>query len=633
MAKISKVSTERRTIQAKTQTGPVKQVNEAFQWWRAGSKKDKTDQLIATVAYLKENQGYRFRQASIHARMYGNLPLSNFAGANLNTLNRPNSLPMDRPTMNVVQSCVDTLVSRMVQSRPKPMFLTDGGDYKSRSLAKQLNQFIEGEFHQAKAYRLGERVLADAGILGTGCIKVYANDDRKVTCERTLCTELFVDTNDAVYGEPRTMYQLKLVDRAVLQEVYPEYKALIERAEQATPDNSNDSQKTASDQVMVVEAWHLPSSKKATDGRHTIACSSGLILDEDYTRATFPFVFFHYSPRMLGFWAQGLSEQLAGIQIEINKLLLTISRSINLVGVPRIFIEDGSKIVKAHFNNDIGGIVTYRGTLPTIVDGKSGIAADIYAQLQRLVDSAYQQSGISLMSATSQKPAGLNSGEAIRNYDDIQSDRFTVLSKRYEQMYIDLAYQMIEVAKQIAEEDGSYATIYPNKDGTKEIDLPAAKLLDDPFIIQCYDVSSLPKDPSGRLQKVVEMMQAGMIDPKEGRRLLNYPDLEQVDRLEIAAEERILKTLDDIVESGKYEPPDPFTDLQLALKLVTQYYNLYTAVKLEESKAQLLRNWKDQLMILQQAAMPPAMPGAAPLGVPEAPQVSPMLPNAPNQGQ
>lgn len=630
MAKITKVDRNTRQVISIKTKDDTKGISEAFNWWRAGSKRELADQIVATASYLKEQQQYRFRQASIHARMYGNIPLMNFAGTSLTKMNTTNNLPVDRPTMNVVQSCVDTLVSRLTQSKPRPLFLTDGGDYKARSLAKQLNQFIEGEFHQIKAYELGESTLRDGSILGTGCVKVFESDDKRVKIERCLLTELYVDVNDAFYGEPRSMYQLKLVDRSVLKEVFPEYRSIITAAEQAYPEQAGDSQKTISDQVMVVEAWHLPSSKTATDGRHVIACTNGVILDEDYKKDSFPFVFFHYSPRLVGFWAQGLSEQLAGTQIEINKLLVTISQSISLVGVPRVFVEDGSKVVKAHLNDKIGAIVTYRGTKPEY-EVAPCVPAELYQQLQRLIDYSYQQSGISALAATSQKPAGLNSGEAIRNYDDLQSDRFTTLSKRYEEFYVCLAYKCIDLAKSIAERDGAYQTIYPNKDGTKEIDLPAAKLLDDPFIIRCYDVSSLPKDPSGRLQKVTEMMQAGMIDPREGRRLLNFPDLEQVDRLEIAAEERILKQLDDIVEDGKFEPPDPFTDIQLGIKLVTQYYNLYTTMKLTEAKAQQLRNYKDQLLMLQQAMMPPPMPAGAPQAVPEASPVSQMLPNGPKQ--
>lgn len=616
----------RSTVIVKTKT--KESFNQAYKWWEAKDKKALADQLIATAGYLKENQQYRYRQAAIYARLYGNMPLFNFAGSGINKMNMGNNLPIDRPTMNVVQSCIDTLVSRISQGRPRPVFLTDNGDYKSRNLAKEMNNFTAGELYQTKADELCPLQLRDGAALGTGILKVYENSDRRVALDRVLLTELLVDMNDGLYGFPRQLYQFKLIDRDVLASDNPKVKSEIENAEQAFPDSSAESSKTVSDQVMVVEGWRLPSGKDAGDGRHTIACTSGIIRDEEYKKMNFPFVFLHYSPRIMGFWGQGLAEQLMGTQVEINKLLMTISRAINLVGVPRVFVEDGSKIVKAHLNNQIGAIVTYRGTKP-IYEVAPCIPQEVYAQLQRLVDYAYQQSGISALSAAAQKPAGLNSGEAIRNYDDLQSDRFAALARRYDNCRIDLSYQIIDLAKDIAERDGKYQTVYPNKDGTKEIDLPAAKLLDDPFVIQCFDASALPRDPSGRLQKVTEMAQAGMIDMQEARRLLDYPDLQQVDKLASAAEERILKILDEIVDTGKYTPPDPFMDLMLATKLVTQYYNLYSASKLEESKAQKLRDFSTQIEALKQAAMPQPQLPMSPQAVPQAPPVSPMLPNAP----
>ena len=53
---------------------------------------------------------------------------------------------------------------------------------------------------------------------------------------------------------------------------------------------------------------------------------------------------------------------------------------------------------------------------------------------------------------------------------------------------------------EIAKEDGHYQTVYPNKDGTKEIDLPAMKSLKDPFVIQCFTESALPRTPAGRIE-------------------------------------------------------------------------------------------------------------------------------------
>jgi len=613
-------------------TSDKKKMDTAYQWWKAKSDKDLFQQLLSTAVSLKEGQNFRYRQAGIFARMYGNMSLFNFIGPSFAKLDNTNGLPVDRPTYNVVQSATDTLVSRISQSKPSPTFLTDNGDYKERNLAKKLNKFIQGEFYQTKAYEKATIALRDALVEGTGCLKIYREND-KVALERVFLTELLVDMNESMYGEPRQLYQIKLIDRQMLIEMFPEKKKMLEDASKAFPEQNADSSKTVSDLVMVVEGWHLKSGPDAKDGRRSIVCSSGTLIDEDYDKDKFPFVFLHYSPRLMGFWAQGLAEQLMGTQMEINSLLYTISKAIKIVGVPRVFVEKGSKVVRAHLNNDIGSIVEYSGTKP-LYEVAPAVPQEMYAQLQRLIDYAYQQSGVSALQATSQKPAGLNSGAAIRSYDDISTDRFATLAARYDHLFIDLAYQIIELAKDIAEETGSYQTVYPNKNGIKEIDLPECSLLKDPFIIQVFNQSSLPRDPAGRMEKVTEMAQSGMITMQEARRLLDYPDLDQIEMLANASEERIFRILDEIIEDGTYTPPDPFMDLALAEKSVVQYINLYDQAKLEPEKQQLLRDWFDQIQGLKQAAMPqPPMPApggeGAPQAVPAAPPVSPMLPNAP----
>lgn len=598
------------------------------QWWLEKDSDKAAAQAVASAAFLKESQGYRYRQAAVYARLYGNQSLYGFAGSNMNKVDTSMGLPVDRPTFNLVQSVTDTLVSRVSQNRPQPVFLTDGSDYKQRTLAKKLNNFILGEFYQTDAYELATTMLRDALVQGTGILHTYETSDNRVGLERVLLTELLVDPNEAMYGDPRQLYRIKLVDRDVLIANFPKFKEKLELATQAYPDNSADSSKTVSDLVMVVESWHLPSGKDATDGRHMLSCSMGHLVDEEYTKDRFPFTFLHYSPRLLGFWAQGVAEQLMGTQLDLNSILYTISRAIKLVGVPRVFQEEGSKISSASHNNEIGVIVKFKGTKPSYEVAPCN-APELYAERDKLITYGYQQCGVSAMQAASQKPQGLNSGEAIRSYDDISTDRFASLERRYNNAFIDLAYQMIDLAIDIAEREGKYSTIYPNKNGTKEIDLPKAALqLKDTFVIQCFTQSSLPKDPAGRLAKITEMIQGGMITIQEGRRLLDYPDLEQIEKLANASEERIFQILDDIIENGKYTPPDSFMNLDLATQLTTQYINLYLSAGLEEAKAQKLRDFFSQVQALKQAAQPqqPAMPAATPQAAPEPLPQSPLVP-------
>lgn len=596
-------NTKRQTIVAKTTEKSILPI-QSYQWWFAKNDSDLCQQTISTANFLQKTQQYRIRGASIFSRIYSGKGLMNYA-LNSKILDTSNQLPVRRPTMNVSQSCVDTLVSRLTQSKPRPIFLTEDGNYKERNLSKQLNSFVVGELYRAKAYDLGEMVLRDACIFGDGFLKVYEKN-KKVAIERTIGTELFADKDDSWYGNPRQLVQFKLSDRNVIAAQFPDAKLDISKAVKAFVDGSGESSETVSDQIIVIEAWHLPSSEFSNDGRHVIVCSAGVILDEEWERDSFPFVKLPYNPHSVGWFSQGLVEMLMGTQLGIDNILRTISEAMNLVGVPRVFIDELSKVLETSLNNNVGTIVKYRGTKPSY-EVAPCMPVECYEHLQRLIGYAYQISGISQLAAASQKPAGLNSGEAIRSYDDLQSDRFASLAKRYDNMYVDLAYQIIDLAKDIAERDGEYSTVYPNKDGTREVDLPKAAILKDSYVIQCYDESSLPRDPAGRYARLSEMLASGEITLQEFRRLSGFPDLEQSDKLANALEERILKILDDIIESGTEPVVDPFLldPSDLATTLAVNYINVYSNQKLEESKMQKIRDFIVNIGNLKMQAMPP----------------------------
>ena len=604
---------------------------ELAEWWLQEDKDKKAVELCGSASYLKTNQTYRMRQLACDVRLYCGLSIYSYAGSNVSKMDRTKTLPDDRPTFNLISSCVDTLVSRLSQDEPAPKFLTDGADYKQRHLAQQLNQFILGEFYQTKAYEKATKMLRDSLVMGTGCLKVYEGDDGKVAIDRVMITDLFVDENDSLNGEPQQLLQLKLMDREKLISMYPKKEGLIEDTPQSYPDNSPDSGRTTADQVMVVEGWKLPSGPDPEapgyyPGCHTIATVNGIVLDEAWTKTKFPFVFMNYADPFLGYWGQGIATRLFGTQLTLNRILYTIARAITLVGVPRVFIEQNSKVVKSHNNNEIGVIITYSGTKPNYEVAPCN-APEMYEERDKLIQYGFQQEGVSTMQATGQKASGLNSGEAIRTAEDMYNDRFALTAKKRDNIFKDLAYLVTDQAMDIAKRDGKYQTVYPNKDGTKEIDLPAMKFLKDPFVIQCFTESALPRTPAGRIEKVTEQVQAGMLTVKEGRRLMRFPDLEQNEKLDNASEERIFKILDEIVEKGKYTPPDAFMDLQLATTLTVQYINLYLAANLEEDKADMLRDFFTAVQTLITAATPPPPPQVVPTANPQANKTSPLIPN------
>lgn len=623
-----------KEIVVKTKSKTRLESNRTYKWWLAQNDDDLVAQLLSTTAYLSKVSMPRIKQASIYTRLFSGKPLYNYL-SNVSTLDNSQQLPIGRPTANVCYSCTDTLVSRLTQDKPKPTFLTDNGHYKERLLATQLNNFIMGEFYRTKAYELGAFALRDACVIGDGLLKVFPQNE-KVCLERTLETELLVDYNDAYYNDPRTLIQKKLVDRETMMALFPDKADMLMKAQHGNVDNTPLSTETVSDQFILSEGWRLPTTKDSNDGRHAIVCSAGIIEDEMWNKPTFPFVKIGYNPNIVGWFSQGLCEILMPTQMEIYKMLIIASQAIELMGVPRIYIDELSKIVETAFNNNIGTIIKGRGKAPEFLNATSN-APEIYEWIKWLIENAYQMSGVSAMSAASQKPAGLNSGEAQRVFLNTQDTRFAALQRRYQNLYTDLSYLMIDCAKDIAKETGKYLTVYPDKDGTREVDLPKAAILRDTYVIQCFEESSLPKDPAGRQARLSEMLASGEITNQEFRRLSAMPDLQQSDALANALEERILHDLDAIIEKGVsgYSPPDEFLldPTDLATTLSVNYINKYAVTDIEEFKMQLLRDYFTAVQNLKQQAMPP--PVAAPLPsavVPHGTQGPMVAPPAPSIG-
>ena len=608
--------------------------NKERRWWMLKGQ-DAADSISGTLNLIRDAQSFRATQWIVSARLYGNLAPTTLAGVSFSKIAAQQPALRDRISYNLVQSVVDTVVAKVTRNRPRPFFLTSGGDYRKQREAKKLNAFLEGVFYENSTQDIGKIVFRDASVWGDGFIHVFAKGDR-VCHERVMSSEIFVDDVESLYGQPRQMHRVKQVDRQVLFDLFPENADMIGGAKPSRTEEAGRS--IVADMITVRESWHLPSGPGADDVKHCITIDGAVLGEmEPWPHSFFPFARVQWSPRLYGYWGQGLAEQLQNIQLEINKLLWVIQRSMHLMGSFKVFIENGSKIVKEHLNNDVGSIINYTGTPPMYVTPPI-VAPEVYAHLQTLINKGYEQAGVSQLAASSLKPEGLNSGRAIREYNDIQTDRLSVPSKSYEQMFMDVGRLSIEVVKMIAASDKGYQVRVPGKKSLAMIEWKDIKLNDEDYVMQCFPVSSLPNDPAGRLATIQEYAQAGFLTPRQARRLLDFPDLEQVESLANAEEEYLQSVFDRIVDDGDYTSPDPLDDLQLSKQLCLEYYAKGKFNNLREDRLELLRRYLEQINEIEQAMMPPApmplpMPGATgePIAPPMPMPASELVPNVPVQ--
>jgi hypothetical protein len=599
------------------------------QWWKADLA-DRAGAITAVVTQISDDDKLRQNQNMISMRLYGNM---NLVGANGFGSARFPSAPLsqkDRLTYNVVQSAGDTVTAKIAKNKPKPMFLTSGGSYKLQRKAKKLDRFVEGVFYENDMPHMGPRIMTDAFVLGDGYLQVLARDGR-VAYDRTLATELLVDWKESLYGNPRQMHRVKEYDRDVLIEMFPESEGKILMAKNyRTQINSNGE--SMSNQLTVAESWRLPSGKKAKDGVHSINILGGdSLINEEWTKSYFPFARLMWSPRQIGYWSQGGAEQIQSIQLEINKILWTIQESYRLAGSVKLWTQIGSKLVKEHVNNSVGAIWE-SDTRPEYIVPPV-VPPEMYQALKDRKNDAFEQIGVSQLSASSQKPAGLDSGKALRTMNNIESERFMILGQSYEQFHLQLARMTVDCAREIDESTkGGYAVQSPNAKFVETIDWKDVALDDDDFIMKMFPTSSLANDPADRMQQIQEWVQAGWITPRTAKRIQDFPDLEAVEQLENAKEDYLHLVMEKILDDGEYTAPEPFDDLQLAKSLFLDYYAYAKCNGVEEDKLEMLRNFNEQVDVLIQKAMPPAptAPGSmSPQASPMAPPQSDLIQNTP----
>lgn len=605
-------------------------------WWTLPDH-EAAGSITATIKAIHDAQRERWSGLELAERLYGKASVSWRGG-----LARP-PLPSQpasdaRLTLNVVASVVDTVTAKIGKNRPRPMYLSSGGNYRQVRRAKRLNKFIDGIFYETRAHeKLGPEAFRDGAVWGDGLVAVVERHKR-IAFERALPQEIYVDDLDGHNGEPRQLHRVRAVDRTWLKEQYPAHADAIARANPA-PIDTLSTKPVVADLVNVQESWHLRSGPEAKDGKRVVSIEGHALLVEEWPHDFFPFVRFRWSPALAGFWSHGLALALRSIQLEISKLLQTIQVGLHLHGSTKLFVKLGSKIAKDKITNAPGGIIEGEERPEYLVP--PAFPVQLYEQFQSRVREAYEIAGVSQLSAQSQKPAGLNSGKALREYNDIESDRFQLVGREYERFFLDLGRLSIAMARAIAQRDGDYVVRAPEKGGFTETRWSEIDLAEEAYVTQSFPVSQLPRDPEGRLQTVVEYIQAGMLDQRQGRRLLEFPDLEQVESLAQARETAYLKDLDSIIDDGGKEgfvkplpdPSDGLDGLALGRELTLQYLAQARVNELEPEKVGLLRAYLAQIdwameelkkKAAEDAAAAAVTAGGPVAGAPIAPPVPPV---------
>ena len=524
-------------------------------------------------------------------------------------------------TENVIASNVDTVTASIAATDVRARFMTTDANWDQQRTAKHLEWYADG---LSALFDIGEKcryAFKAAAIKGTGLNKVYIDEFGDIRVDSVLVDDIVIDEIETRNGMPRQMHYRTLLDREDMKAQFPEYAQEIAEAQMAPGRNWRlwaGYRPVKQNEIVVIESWRLPTGnrnkKGYKPGRHTICIDGCDLLDEEWHKTFFPFAKVTWTRPIRGWYGISLAERIAGIQRALNKRNWQIERTLDQVAQPTMFVQMADAKLAVQTVNRIGNIAVYKAAVP-VTPTFPQVNPEVYQSRTDLRASAYEESGVSRMAAQSVKPAGLDSGVAMREYRDQTTQRFAMQEKAFEQFWLDTVWLVIDCCKDL----GAEAPVVNKKTkfGSKRIKWADVDMQD--IRVQICAASTISQTPAGREQAVVEWAQAGIISQDEARRLMDHPDLERAMSIYTAALDDIEYTIE-ALEEGHVVMPEPYQNIKLGVWRIQQEYLRVRDDGAPEEILEALRQWIVQAAAILNPAPPAAIPASS-SAQPSAPQL------------
>ncbi len=459
---------------------------------------------------------------------------------------------------NVIKSCIDTLVSKIASQKVRPFFNTVNGTFRDMQIVKQAQQLFDALYDEQNVNKIISDCFRDSGIFDTGIIYV---DKETKKISRVMPWQISFDNKEASYNSlTRLLWKM---------ENYP--VTLL-------PFNSKNIQNIR--QSVTYYRYYNLNDKKLV---HWVP-ELDYYKEEVWDRDVLPFIFLFYDDPIKSGSTTSIVDQLWGLQEAIDAILVKIKDASQLSSPLKYFVPESSTIKVKKLTNRTGEIITYTA-LPNQTTSPITTAVEPFMDpqwtqlLDKFKQDAYEQCGISQLSATSQKPQGLNSGVALSTMEDIESDRFEIQLNNVIRAYTDLAKLCIA----LFDENEDILPANRLRQSIKWADIVQAQ---EQLVVQFSAAENLSKDPTQRAQQVNMLVQMGAIPQSRVTALMEIPDSVQGYSLANNAINAVMAVIDDCLENGVMDVPDYIPTQMLKEEIMNTCLSLKGANN-DENKADI----------------------------------------------
>lgn len=465
---------------------------------------------------------------------------------------------------NVIRSCIDTLTSKIACQKVRPFFNSVNGSWKDFELCTQAQQFFDVLFDEYNVNDIVTLAFKDACIFERGTIFISNSG-----IERMLPWTVYTNPAEDSYNKnTELLWECKKYPKALL------------------PFDI----KTSQDLVTYTRYWNTKEKLF-----YVWIPEANYNSVESYEKEL-PFVQIYYNKPLFGSSCSSVVDVLFGIQDQIDNLIKTCAIAAKRNMPKTYWVPEGTDVKAGSLNNEVGQVIPYRpipggSGVPIICDEQRIIDPQYRELIEKYKQDAYELVGISQLSATSQKPQGLNSGIALSTMENIESDRFETQLNQVIRCYVDIAKKCINILD-------SKELILPQEKTRIMLNwedlIGAAKS----FNIQFSAAESLSKDPSTKLQQLQSLAQAGIIPQSHIAKYLELPDIESAYNITTNSLNAVMSLIKETIEGDEVPEIPPYIPIPMLKEECLNMMLSLRGANYEQNKPDI-----DKLMLLYNSVL------------------------------
>lgn len=415
------------------------------------------------------------------------------------------------PNPNVIHSVIEALTSKLSQPKVRPIFTPINGGYEAIQATKNSQLFFDQYFANQKVDAKISKCFRNCAIFDRGVVYI---DDETGSLRNILPYQVYYRPAEQTYFDDDLTVILFERKNFPVSKLPKKIRA---------KSNTFIRQEESSNVCVYGILYDTENHKK------TYLVNGSEVLIKEYKPNVQPFLFLYYENPVLGSSSESVADLLNDTQLQINLIMQKIKEASLLTPANAIFINTNENLSVQHLDNKIGAVYKYgsqapadsgsAGQSPVTVATPSFIDPQYPLLVETLTAQCYEMVGISMLSAQSKKPSGLDSGVALQTLEDITSERFETQLNQLITLRISIVKRCIELFPEDMQ-------ILPEKSTRAKITWGEMKEQSDNMNIQYSSADNLSKDPQTKMAQINQMLAMGIIQPHHASRLMELPDLE-----------------------------------------------------------------------------------------------------------